>query len=277
MTPEHLEAILIRHGIVDADAIEDPEYYDHGATVERISKALPDIIKAVDARSNELHRRLQRAESIISQAKLVENRPSGPVGRSLGRALANYAAAIMKEDRDRWQSACEQRTNERNRLGVEIEGVKHELAAVKAERDALREQIGQKLSACSCAAIMDTPETHEQAKIERDNPFWSPAYEDVMRRTGECIQLRADIAFLADRASRSGSVTFGPDDFRDTGHSSNSIVAIAYGMKTLVQQFMPGDMDDLRSCRRAWEKLPDHRKTEDAIKAMERAEKAVRR
>jgi hypothetical protein len=157
MTPEHFAEILVRHGIIQADAIEYSGAYDGGATVKQISKAFPEIIKAVESRSNDLHRRLQRAESIIIQAKLVDNRPQGPDGRSLARALANYAAAKMKEDRDRWQSACEQRTTERNRLGVEIEGV-------KLQRDQWTqlclEIIGQinsaedRYPACPCGAIV---------------------------------------------------------------------------------------------------------------------------
>jgi hypothetical protein len=64
----------------------------------------------------------------------------------------------------------------------------------------LEELLGQKLAACSCAAIMDTKETHSKAKIEKDNPFWSPAYEDVMKRTSECIALRARVAELETMA-----------------------------------------------------------------------------
>ena len=74
----------------------------------------------------------------------------------------------------------------------------------KAERDQLRaevlklqEQIGQQLAACDCAAMMDTPETHEKNKtVTRENPFWSNAFESVMRRTAECIALRAEVAQL---------------------------------------------------------------------------------
>lgn len=67
------------------------------------------------------------------------------------------------------------------------EDARRELAEVN-------EHSGQQLAACSCAAILDTPETHEKAKIDRENPFWSLAYEDVMRRTAECIELRSKLA-----------------------------------------------------------------------------------
>lgn len=87
------------------------------------------------------------------------------------------------------------------------------VAALRKERDQLRaevrkrqEQIGQQLAACDCAAMMDTPETHEKNKtVTRENPFWSNAFESVMRRTAECIALRAELAkeraqFPSDRA-----------------------------------------------------------------------------
>jgi hypothetical protein len=58
----------------------------------------------------------------------------------------------------------------------------------------LQEELGLKLAACSCAAIMDTPETHEQNKsVTRESPAWTPAFEAVMRRTAECIELRSKV------------------------------------------------------------------------------------
>ena len=60
-----------------------------------------------------------------------------------------------------------------------------------------RELQAKKLAACSCAATMDTPEGHEEAKIEKENEYWSPAYEDVMRRTAECIRLRLQVQHLS--------------------------------------------------------------------------------
>jgi hypothetical protein len=84
-----------------------------------------------------------------------------------------------------------------------------------------------------------------------------------------------DVAFLVNRSAMAGSCSF-DESQRDTGMSSNSIVAIAYGAKTLKQQYMPSDMSDLMACRRMWSKLPDHRKTDDAKEAMQRAEKAVK-
>jgi hypothetical protein len=80
-----------------------------------------------------------------------------------------------------------------------MDDLRDTIDALTAERDALRsdvlalqEQRAQQLAACDCAALLDTPESHATARIERDNPFWSPAYESVMRRTSECISLRTE-------------------------------------------------------------------------------------
>jgi len=83
-------------------------------------------------------------------------------------------------------------------------------------------------------------------------------------------QKTADIAFLVDRTMKAGTCNFTEE--RDTGMSSNSIVAIAYGKQKLKNQILPGDFSDLSACRNMWKKLPEHRKTEDAKKAMENAE-----
>ena len=80
-----------------------------------------------------------------------------------------------------------------------------------------------------------------------------------------------DVAFLVERCGSAGSVGFGGSDAgRDTGMSSNSIVAIAYGAP-LDEQVFPSDQSDLDACVRAFEKLPAHRKTRDAHEAMFRA------
>jgi hypothetical protein len=72
--------------------------------------------------------------------------------------------------------------------------------ATHSERK-LQEEIGLKLAACSCAALMDTERTHPDAKIDRDNPAWSAAYEDVMRRTEECMHLREAVKRLKNPQS----------------------------------------------------------------------------
>lgn len=83
-------------------------------------------------------------------------------------------------------------------------------------------------------------------------------------------QLDKDITFLLRRAMGAGRFSLDEED-RDTGVSSNSIVYIAYGESDLKNQEMPGDKADLFACERMWGKLPEHRKTKDAIEAMNRA------
>jgi len=88
-------------------------------------------------------------------------------------------------------------------------------------------------------------------------------------------QLLEDVRFLADRSARTGGVAFG-DRERDTGMSSNSIVAVAYGMKG-VHPRLPGDQSDLNACEEMWKKLPAHRKTYAVLAAMENAREAITR
>jgi len=95
-------------------------------------------------------------------------------------------------------------------------------------------------------------------------------YEPQIITWNASMQKTADIDFLVKRTMEAGTCNF--TDERDTGSSSNSIVAIAYGAQELKDQILPGDMGDLNACKNMWKKLPEHRKTEDAKKAMERAE-----
>ena len=82
-------------------------------------------------------------------------------------------------------------------------------------------------------------------------------------------ELEEDVFFLANRAAV--LIPSFLDNRRDTGKSSNSIVAIAYGVSDLKNQCLPFDSSDLRSCENMWIKLPEHRKTGDAEKAMKEA------
>lgn len=82
-------------------------------------------------------------------------------------------------------------------------------------------------------------------------------------------QYQEDIDFLSKRQLKASSISFYGQ--RDTGTSSNSIVAIAYGIMKLENQELPGDVDDMQSCENMWRKLPEHRKQGDALKAMEAA------
>lgn len=100
------------------------------------------------------------------------------------------------------------------------------------------------------------------------------AMDGALQKIGE---QKADIDFLLARCGSAGAFTIGNESGRDTGMSSNSIVAIAYGSKSLDQQVMPSDMGDWAACCRMLEKLPEHRHTRDVEEAMHRAAQAVRR
>lgn len=107
--------------------------------------------------------------------------------RVMDPALATAFARIL----DKWKSAIWHELYNAGYAppsGDPVEGVAmlskalHELV----ERNALQ------LAACDCAAMMDLAESHESNKVVvRGNPAWSPAFDSVMRRTAECIELRA--------------------------------------------------------------------------------------
>lgn len=87
-------------------------------------------------------------------------------------------------------------------------------------------------------------------------------------------QMQADINFLLNRSMSAGSCTF--NGSRDTGASSNSIVAIAYDLIALDRQVMPSDQSDLQACHNMWKKLPEHRKIGPVNLAMLRANEALK-
>lgn len=90
-------------------------------------------------------------------------------------------------------------------------------------------------------------------------------------------ELTADVEFLSKRSLQAGSVSFFSTSLlrRDTGRSSNSIVAIAYGLTSLEKQIMPSDSSDMDSCEAMWEKMPEHRKRGDALLAMQKARESA--
>jgi hypothetical protein len=85
---------------------------------------------------------------------------------------------------------------------------------------------------------------------------------------------REDIKFLLDRASHAGSISFKGD--RDTGASSNSIVAIAYDdNKNIKDLVLPSDESDLQACENMYKKLPIHRKNQITEHIMKLAREAI--
>lgn len=87
-------------------------------------------------------------------------------------------------------------------LIAEIADLKARAEALEKERDELRAQRDRefmRLAACGVAAICDTPTSMAEQLIESSNPNWSASYGDVLRRTKECIALRAALAASQER------------------------------------------------------------------------------
>lgn len=115
---------------------------------------------------------------------------------------------------------------------------------------------------------------HNAEKFIADPPHDQACCGCVSILRTENKRLKEDCDFLLSRSVKAGQCSFHSD--RDTGTSSNSIVAIAYGQIGIEEQELPCDDSDLAACKKMWEKLPEHRKTPVAIKAMNRAEQALK-
>ena len=103
-------------------------------------------------------------------------------------------------------------------------------------------------------------------------PYTNITADALRRLVNTHDSLLADVEFLAPRTVGANCLTVS-EKGRDTGASSNSVVAIAYGLEAKLRHGieLPGDEDDLDSCERMWGKLPYHRKTPKVIAAMGRA------
>lgn len=110
----------------------------------------------------------------------------------------------------------------------------------------------------------------DEATVNAEETAQAAVEAGVQMLQMEIDMLRKDVDFLARRAAMAGATSLGRED-RDYGRSSNSIVSIAYGLATLEEQKMPGDDSDMGSIERMWAKLPEHRKTLDAEKAIQAA------
>jgi hypothetical protein len=86
-------------------------------------------------------------------------------------------------------------------------------------------------------------------------------------------ELQKDVDFLVNRSMKAGECSFSNE--REVGISSNSIVAIAYGVTPLSSQRLPSDTSDLRACENMWAKLPEHRKTAEATMAIQIARQYI--
>lgn len=96
--------------------------------------------------------------------------------------------------------------------------------ALNSEREYWQELLAQKLSAVSVASISNTTKSMEETKIERDNPFWSVAYEDVRTAIKREIELREKfqhwfgVAWKLAEALRRNSKDFKDFKLKNSGH-----------------------------------------------------------
>lgn len=96
---------------------------------------------------------------------------------------------------------------------------------------------------------------------------------DIIPSLCESVEaLRADVAFLVERAIHAGSFSTPKD--RDFGRSSDAIVRLAYGGPAPEPDELPLDKSDYRACQLAVMRLPEHRRTEAVLEALRKAEAA---
>lgn len=67
---EYFGECLVRHNIVDAHALEDPEGYDGYQTIERIGEAYDEIAKHLRARAEEA---LQKVTEMMADIHSQQN------------------------------------------------------------------------------------------------------------------------------------------------------------------------------------------------------------
>ena len=96
----------------------------------------------------------------------------------------------------------------------------------------------------------------------------------LARTAGQVDDLRADVAYLLQRASRAGHLRF--DAQRDYGVSSNAIVLYAYTGLEPTQWQWPSDRADYAACVRAVRKLPRHRRAPEVLAMLRKAKGKIR-
>ena len=84
---------------------------------------------------------------------------------------------------------------------------------------------------------------------------------------GRTDDLRADVAYLLNRAAAAGHYKYDPR--RDFGASSNALVNYAYTGIEPTQ--WPSDRSDYAACVRAVRKMPRHRRTPDVLAMLGKA------
>lgn len=79
--------------------LADKTFDDLGFTAKELGETIDTVLAALkeaEETNRVLNRRAQKAEGIIARSGIVESRPQGNKDRTLGRALANYAASEYK-------------------------------------------------------------------------------------------------------------------------------------------------------------------------------------
>ena len=89
---------------------------------------------------------------------------------------------------------------------------------------------------------------------------------------GRTDDLRADVAYLLQRACNAGHCHFPP--FRDYGASSNELVVYAYA--GVEPSTWPFDRADYAACVRAVRKMPRHRRTPQVLAMLGKAKGKMR-
>ena len=91
---------------------------------------------------------------------------------------------------------------------------------------------------------------------------------------GRTDDLRADVAYLLNRAAGAGYLRF--DAQRDYGVSSNAIVQYAYTGVEPTEWQWPSDRSDYAACVRAVRKMPRHRRTAEVMQILGKAKGKMR-
>lgn len=104
--------------------------------------------------------------------------------RPVGERLQELIKMAKAHDQERWEIGSP-RASDCNWCDIVLL-----VEALTAEREHWQELLAQKLSAVSVASISNTHKSMEDTKIERDNQFWSVAYEDVRTAIKREIELR---------------------------------------------------------------------------------------
>jgi hypothetical protein len=68
---------------------------------------------------------------------------------------------------------------------------------IEKETQRVEEELQRmKLGACGIAAMCNTKESAEATRITKDNPYWSPSYDDVCRAVDREMKLRDELEFV---------------------------------------------------------------------------------